>query len=168
MVGIAEPGIDFREFCLCGNINAQIPGALTVSHTTGTGTDEEGNVVPELLTFEQYMTPVYSQFNDTTYVVYELTDYIDQIRKNATNRNTITVACYDYALNTATYDAVSALRQADREATAAGNTLAVAIAFRDKVVPAMAALRASVDEMETLMASEDWPLPTYGEIMHKQ
>ena len=71
-------------------------------------------------------------------------------------------------LNTATYDAVSALRQADREAMAAGDAHAVAVAFRDKVVPAMAALRAPVDEMETLMASEDWPLPTYGEIMHKQ
>ena len=58
----------------------------------------------ELTSFEQYMTPVYSEFNDTTYVIYELTDYIDQIRKNATNRNTITVACYDYALNTATYE----------------------------------------------------------------
>ena len=71
-------------------------------------------------------------------------------------------------LNTATYDAVSALRQADREATSAGDALAVAIAFRDKVVPTMAALRASVDEMETIVASEDWPLPTYGEMMHKQ
>ena len=71
-------------------------------------------------------------------------------------------------LNTATYDAVAALRQADREALAAGDAHAVAVAFRDKVVPAMAALRASVDEMETMVASEDWPLPTYGEIMHKQ
>jgi glutamine synthetase type III len=25
-----------------------------------------------------------------------------------------------------------------------------------------------VDEMETIVASEDWPLPTYGEMMHKQ
>ena len=71
-------------------------------------------------------------------------------------------------LNTAAYDAVAALRQADREALAAGDAHAVAIAFRDKVVPAMAALRAPVDEMETIVASEDWPLPTYGEIMHKQ
>ncbi len=71
-------------------------------------------------------------------------------------------------LNAATYDAVNALRQADREATNAGDVLAVARAFRDKVVPAMAALRAPVDEMETLVASEDWPLPTYGEMMHKQ
>ena len=71
-------------------------------------------------------------------------------------------------LNTRTYDAVAALRQADREATAAGDARAIAVAFRDKVVPAMASLRAPVDEMETLVASEDWPLPTYGEMMHKQ
>ena len=71
-------------------------------------------------------------------------------------------------LNTRTYDAVAALRIADREAAAAGDTLAVARAFRDAVVPAMAALRAPVDEMETIVASEDWPLPTYGEMMHKQ
>ena len=71
-------------------------------------------------------------------------------------------------LNTRTYDAVNALRQADREATAAGDALAVATAFRDKVIPAMASLRAPVDEMETVVASEDWPLPTYGEMMHKQ
>ena len=71
-------------------------------------------------------------------------------------------------LNTRTYDAVNALRQADREATAAGDALAVATAFRDKVIPAMASLRAPVDEMETIVASEDWPLPTYGEMMHKQ
>ncbi len=75
-------------------------------------------------------------------------------------------------LNAAAYDAVAALRQADREALAvggaAGTPLEVARAFRDTVVPAMAALRAPVDEMETLVASEDWPLPTYGEMMHKQ
>ncbi len=75
-------------------------------------------------------------------------------------------------LSAATFDAVEALRQADREALAAGgpagDPLAIARAFRDKVVPAMAALRAPVDEMETLVASEDWPLPTYGEMMHKQ
>ena len=72
------------------------------------------------------------------------------------------------ALNTDAYDAVAALRQADREAQVAGDALAVAVAFRDKVVPAMAALRAPVDEMETMVASEYWPLPTYGEMMHKQ
>ncbi len=57
-----------------------------------------------LNSFNQYLTPVYSEFNTDTYVIYELTDYIDIIRQNATNRNTITVACYDYALNQATYE----------------------------------------------------------------
>ena len=72
------------------------------------------------------------------------------------------------ALNGKAYEAVAALRRADAEARAAGDELAVARAFRDKVVPAMEALRAPVDEMETMVASEDWPLPTYGEMTYKQ
>ncbi len=79
-------------------------------------------------------------------------------------------------LNAATFDAVEALRLADREALAAGQAsggdtpdhLAIARTFRDLVLPAMATLRATVDAMEPLVASEDWPLPTYGEMLHKQ
>ena len=67
-------------------------------------TDENGNTIPELKNFEQYMTPVYSQCNSTTYVTYELTDYIYQIKENAVNKNTFAVTCYDYALNYATYE----------------------------------------------------------------
>ena len=63
--------------------------------------DSEENYV--LNAFDQYMTPVYSDFNSTSEVVYELTDYIDMIRTGSSNRNSITVACYDYALNYATY-----------------------------------------------------------------
>ena len=71
-------------------------------------------------------------------------------------------------LNAKAFRAVEALRQADREAAAAGDAHAVACAFRDKVVPAMASLRAPVDEMETLMPSKLWPLPTYGEMTYQQ
>ena len=67
-------------------------------------TDEEGNYIPELKNFEQYMTPVYSHRNSITYVTYELTDYIYQIKENAVNKNTFAVTCYDYALNYATYE----------------------------------------------------------------
>ncbi len=70
----------------------------------GTGTDEDGNSVPELKNFEQYMTPVYSQRNSTTVVTFELTDYIYQMKSGAINRNTFVISCYDYALNTATYE----------------------------------------------------------------
>jgi glutamine synthetase len=72
------------------------------------------------------------------------------------------------ALNEEAYRAVEALRSADASARAAGDEVAVARAFRDSVVPAMQALRRPVDEMEVLVASEDWPLPTYGEMMFKQ
>ena len=68
------------------------------------GEDENGNPVPTMVNFEQYMTPVYSQHNSTTYVTYELTDYLEAIKKNATNKNSFTITCYDYALNYATYE----------------------------------------------------------------
>ncbi|MBE6594407.1 MAG: hypothetical protein E7644_01270 [Ruminococcaceae bacterium] len=57
-----------------------------------------------LNTFGEYMTPVYSEFNGTSYVTYELTDYVDIIRNSTINRNTFTVVCYDYALNQAAYE----------------------------------------------------------------
>ena len=57
-----------------------------------------------LETFDQYLTPIYSEKNSTSYVVYELTDYVDDIRRNALKTNCFTVATYDYALNTATYE----------------------------------------------------------------
>ncbi len=66
------------------------------------GSDAEGNYT--LNSFERYLTPVYSDFNSTSEVIYELTDYINQIRTGSVNRNTFTVACYDYALNCATYE----------------------------------------------------------------
>ncbi len=55
-------------------------------------------------TFSQYMTPVYSEKNSTTYVRYELTDYIYQIKENAINKNGFAITCYDYALNIAVYE----------------------------------------------------------------
>ncbi|MBR3895217.1 MAG: leucine-rich repeat protein [Clostridia bacterium] len=68
----------------------------------------EEDVAPQkeyvLNSFEKYLTPVYSSFNSTTYVTYELTDYVDLIRKDAYNKNCFTVAVYDYALNQATYE----------------------------------------------------------------
>ena len=37
--------------------------------------------------------------------------------------------------------------------------------YHDTVLPAMDALRAPIDEMETIVDSEYWPVPTYGELM---
>ena len=67
-------------------------------------TDEEGNPMPELKSFEQYMTPIYARKNSTTAVKLELTDYIYEIKQGALNDMTFAVTCYDYALNYATYE----------------------------------------------------------------
>ncbi len=68
------------------------------------GEDENGNAMQEMKAFEQYMTPVYSQENGTTYVTFELTDYIYSIKENAYNENCFVITAYDYALNYATYE----------------------------------------------------------------
>jgi len=66
--------------------------------------------------FGQYMIPVYSDFNSTSSVTLELTDYISQIKKSvgmdsadrndvkAFENNSFVVSCYDYALNASTYE----------------------------------------------------------------
>ena len=77
--------------------------ALQVGYV-GTSTDESGNAVAEIMTFSQYMTPVYSVRNGVTVVTYELTDYIYQIKNGAINKNSFVVTAYDYALNYATYE----------------------------------------------------------------
>ena len=38
--------------------------------------------------------------------------------------------------------------------------------YNDKMVPAMDALRTVVDELETLVAREDWPYPSYTEMLY--
>ena len=68
------------------------------------GEDENGNATPEIVLFEQYMTPIYSERNGTTYVKYELTDYVNDIKENAINGNSFVLSVYDYALNYATYE----------------------------------------------------------------
>ncbi len=54
--------------------------------------------------FDKYMTPIYSEANSTSTVIYELTDYIDEIRSETARGNTLTVVAYDYALNQAAYE----------------------------------------------------------------
>jgi hypothetical protein len=77
-----------------------------MSTQVGYVTEEEmdGVITPVMKSFEQYMTPVYSQRNSVTYVTYELTDYLNEIKKNSKNSNSFVVTTYDYALNYASYE----------------------------------------------------------------
>ena len=69
------------------------------------------------------------------------------------------------ALNAKTYTALGELRRAETEAAKIQNAADRADAYVEKVIPAMEKLRSYVDEMETLTASEYWPLPSYGDMM---
>lgn len=73
-------------------------------------TNDEGEKGLYLDQFSRYPTPIYSDFNSTTTVTYELTDYIEKCT-SAYNRNTqkndgsnFVVAVYDYAMNMGTYE----------------------------------------------------------------
>jgi len=41
----------------------------------------------------------------------------------------------------------------------------MALAYHDKIVPSMAALRAPIDYLEVLVDKSVWPVPTYGDLM---
>ena len=62
-------------------------------------------------------------------------------------------------------DAVETLEHAQHEAHEAGSVQEEARAFVDVVIPAQNALRVIVDELETLVADDLWPMPKYRELL---
>ena len=70
-------------------------------------------------------------------------------------------------LNTKAYNAVEALKAIETEAASISDAKERAECYCTKVLPAMNALRAAIDEMETLTASKSWPVPTYGDMMFR-
>ena len=40
-----------------------------------------------------------------------------------------------------------------------------AVCYKESVIPAMNELRANVDELEGLMPSCEWPVPSYGDLL---
>ncbi len=75
------------------------------------------NYMFSMSSFGKYVTPVYSEFNSTSKVSVELTDYISKIKNSrgikynsdgtpelVENNNSFIVICYDYAMNSATYE----------------------------------------------------------------
>ncbi|HCM12110.1 MAG TPA: glutamine synthetase type III, partial [Lachnospiraceae bacterium] len=51
------------------------------------------------------------------------------------------------------------------EASSMGEGADQAVFFRDKVIPAMAKLRAPIDSLELIVDKELWPVPTYGDLL---
>ena len=64
-------------------------------------------------------------------------------------------------------DALAALQAAAADTAAMPEGREQAVAFRDRVCTAMTALRAPVDELETLVDERIWPFPTYADLLYR-
>ncbi len=71
------------------------------------------------------------------------------------------------ALNEEAYRAVELLKEEELRAAAVPEAEARAAYYCDRVLPVMHRLRAAVDQMEVLTASDVWPVPTYGDMMFR-
>ncbi|MBL7187963.1 MAG: hypothetical protein ISS70_16695 [Phycisphaerae bacterium] len=60
---------------------------------------------------------------------------------------------------------ISQLEKAAARAKKLTDTTKRAGLYRDKVIPAMQALRATADELETMVDADLWPIPTYAEML---
>ncbi len=69
------------------------------------------------------------------------------------------------ALADSLVDAIAGLEHAQHEAHEAGSVQDEAAAFSSTVIPAQEALREVVDELETVVADDLWPLPKYRELL---
>jgi glutamine synthetase len=68
-------------------------------------------------------------------------------------------------LNAKAYRTMQTLKAEESAAAKTEDAVERAEAYCYKVIPVMQQLRAYVDEMEPITASEYWPLPTYGDLM---
>ena len=69
------------------------------------------------------------------------------------------------SLATDTYKKISLLEQAENDARAIADPEKQAKYYRDVVFPAMGQLRASADQIESLVGEKYWPYPTYGKML---
>ena len=69
------------------------------------------------------------------------------------------------ALTKAAYESLKALEDALADAKAEEDAHKAADICKDKVLPRMSELRASVDALEILTATGDWPYPSYGDML---
>jgi glutamine synthetase len=91
--------------------------------------------------------------------------YLGQLAGAPTSRGVSSVCERVSGLADTLVDAIAALGHAQHEAHEAGTVQDEARAFVTSVIPAQAGLREVVDELETIVADDLWPLPKYRELL---
>jgi glutamine synthetase len=91
--------------------------------------------------------------------------YLGQLSAAGTSKGVSAVARKVAGLTDKLVETTDKLEHAQHAAHGASSVQAEARAFHDKVIPAQEALREIVDEIETLVADDLWPLPKYRELL---
>jgi glutamine synthetase len=91
--------------------------------------------------------------------------YLGQLNAATSSRGINAVCEKVSGLADSLVDGIAALEHAQHAAHEAGSVQAEAKAFATSVIPAQEKLRVVVDELETLIADDLWPLPKYRELL---
>ena len=68
-------------------------------------------------------------------------------------------------LTASAYTSVQTLENSLETAKNLADIHKVAVHYRDEILPTMDALRGFVDELESIVSAEYWPMPTYGDLL---
>ena len=101
----------------------------------------------------------------TTMILPAAARYLGELNGAPSSKGINTICQKVSGLADSLVEAVEALQHAQHEAHEAGSVKAEATAFATEVIPAQAALRVVVDELETVVADDLWPLPKYRELL---
>jgi glutamine synthetase len=101
----------------------------------------------------------------STMIVPAVARYLGELAKAPSSRGINRICEEVSGLADRLVDTIDGLEHAQHEAHEAGSLHAEAKAFVTTVIPAQAALRDVVDELETVVADDLWPLPKYRELL---
>jgi glutamine synthetase len=101
----------------------------------------------------------------STMILPAAAEYLGRLNAAPTSRGINAVCERVSGLTDSLVDALDALRHAQHEAHEAGTVQDEARAFSTVVIPAQESLRAVVDDLETVVADDLWPLPKYRELL---
>ena len=101
-----------------------------------------------------------------TMVLPAVVTYLARLQAASSSSRGINAICERVSgLSDRLVDDIEALETAQHAAHAASSVQGEATAFVTEVIPAQATLRVVVDELETLVADDLWPLPKYRELL---